>query len=119
MSMPVQRFSVWLAVMGLYPVLSVIPQEIFFRSFYFSRYGNLIGKKTRAVLMNGVLFGFSHIVLNNWIAPVLCVIGGIIFAQSYQQHHSLKWAVIEHSLYGCWIFTVGIGWYFITGNFVS
>ena len=70
-------------------------------------------------MVNGLLFGFAHIILNNWIAPTIVALGGIILAYSYQQHRSLKWAVVEHALYGCWIFTVGIGWYFFTGNWRS
>jgi hypothetical protein len=119
MTLPIEKFSMWLLVMALYPLLSVIPQELFFRSFYFARYRRIMAQRPVAVLVNGFIFGFSHIVLNNWIAPLLCFIAGVILAQSYQQHRSLKWAVIEHSLYGCWVFTIGIGWYFFTGNFVS
>lgn len=113
---PRERFSLWLVVMVLYPVVSVVPQELFFRSFYFTRYAGLLTEKSWGLLINGVLFGFSHIILNNWVAPSFCALGGVLLAQSYQKHRSLKWAVIEHSLYGCWVFTVGIGWYFYTGN---
>lgn len=113
---PLDRFPLWLAVMVLYPILSIVPQELFFRSFYFRRYGDIIPGKWPGILVNGLLFGFSHIVLNNWIAPTFCAVGGALFAYSYSQHRSLKWSVIEHTLYGCWVFTVGIGYYFFTGN---
>lgn len=119
MRFPLERFPLWLAVMVLYPPLSIVPQELLFRSFFFARYGAVLeklGKPAIAVLINGLAFGFSHLVLNNWIAPTFTVIGGTIIAHSFQQHRSLKWAVVEHALYGCWIFTVGIGWYFFTGN---
>lgn len=116
MRFPLDRFPLWFAVMVLYPLLSVVPQELFFRSFYFARYGGLAARGPYASFINGSLFGLSHIILNNWVAPSCCALGGILLAYSYQQHRSLKWAVIEHSLYGCWIFTVGIGWYFFTGN---
>jgi len=113
---PLSRFWVWLLVMVLYPLLSIVPQELFFRSFYFARYSGFVTERAAGLLVNGLVFGFSHIVLNNWIAPSFCAIAGVILAHSYRQHRSLKWAVIEHSLYGCWIFTIGIGWYFFTGN---
>jgi uncharacterized protein len=116
LSFPIQRFPLWCAVMALYPLLSIVPQELFFRSFYFARYQGAVTERLSGILANGLVFGFSHIVLNNWVAPSFCAVGGLIFAQSYQQHHSLKWAVIEHTLYGNWIFTVGIGYYFFTGN---
>ena len=114
MRFPLDRFWLWLAVMVLYPILSIIPQEICYRSFYFQRFGDLDQRLN--IVLNGLVFGFSHIVLNNWIAPSFCAIAGALFGYSYLQHRSLKWAVIEHSLYGCWVFTVGIGWYFFTGN---
>lgn len=116
MRFPLDRFPLWLAVMVLYPPLSIVPQELFFRSFYFTRYGGIVAEKNLGILINGILFGFGHVVLDNWIAPTFCALGGVILADSFQQHRSLKWAVIEHALYGCWIFTVGIGWYFFTGN---
>ena len=112
MRFPLDHFSLWLAVMALYPLLSVVPQELLFRSYFFKRYTNITGENMGAILINGVLFGFSHITFNNWIAPICGTLAGIILANSYRQHHSLKWAVIEHSFYGCWVFTIGFGWYF-------
>jgi hypothetical protein len=116
MAFPLEHFQLWYAVMVLYPVLSIIPQELFYRSLYFERYKGIVTEGWAGMLINGTLFGFSHIVLNNWIAPTFCAIGGALIAHSYQQHRSLKWAVIEHTLYGNWVFTVGLGWYFFTGN---
>lgn len=115
---PTEHFLFWLLIMALYPVISVIPQEFMFRSFFFSRYENIIGAKL-SILFNGLLFGYSHIVMNNAVAPFIAAIGGVILAHSFTQHRSLKWAVVEHALYGCWIFTVGIGWYFFSGNWVN
>ncbi len=116
LSFPAEHFWVWLLVLALYPVLSAAPQELIFRSFFFTRYSELIGEKLSAILINGFLFGFCHITFNNWIAPICSFFAGIILAHSYQQHRSLKLAVIEHALYGCLVFTIGIGWYFFTGD---
>jgi membrane protease YdiL (CAAX protease family) len=113
---PVENFWLWLLVMALYPVLSAAPQELIFRSFFFTRYNDLIGGKLSAILINGLLFGFCHITFNNWIAPICSFFAGVILAHSYQQHRSLKLAVIEHALYGCLVFTIGIGGYFFTGD---
>jgi len=54
--------------------------------------------------------------LNNWIAPTFSTVGGMIFAYGFDRHRSLKWATIEHAVYGCFVFTIGIGWLFFTGN---
>lgn len=115
--LPRERFVMWLAIMVLYPLVSTVPQEIFYRSFYFRRYGRLLPFMPYGLVLNGLLFGLAHIVFDNWVAPVFSALGGMLFAYSFNQHRSLKWAVIEHSLYGCWVFTVGIGWYFYAGNF--
>lgn len=112
---PRERTELWLMVMLLYPVLSVIPQELLFRSFYFTRYRDLLPGFWRMVGSNAFLFGLTHIMFKNWVAPLFCLIGGLIFAAHYQQHRSLKWAVIEHAVYGCFIFTIGLGWFFYHG----
>ncbi len=39
LSMPYYRPMLWLAVLVLYPLLSVIPQELVYRTFFFHRYG--------------------------------------------------------------------------------
>jgi membrane protease YdiL (CAAX protease family) len=116
LSFPLERPVLWLAVMTLYPILSVIPQELLFRSFFIERYAVLFARPRLRILLSGLCFGLSHLILNNWVAPSFTAIGGVIFAYGYFQHRSLKWAVIEHSLYGCFVFTIGFGWFFYTGN---
>jgi membrane protease YdiL (CAAX protease family) len=36
-------------------------------------------------------------------------IGGILFAYTYQKTKSTLLVSIEHAIYGCWLFTVGMG----------
>ena len=113
---PIHRPYLWAMVMVLYPIFSVIPQELVFRTFFFHRYGPLFGDwRWLAVVTNGALFGFAHIIFNNWIAVIgTAVVGGII-AYRYWMTQSY-WAVwLEHSLYGCLVFTVGLGGFFFTG----
>ena len=40
--------------------------------------------------------------------------GGLLFAWDYARHRSLRVTWIEHSLYGCLIFTVELGRLFYT-----
>jgi membrane protease YdiL (CAAX protease family) len=115
-SFPLQRPWFWLLVMVLYPILSVIPQEMVFRSFFFHRYKPLFSKTWAMILVSGLVFGFIHIVFHNFVSPSFCIIGGWMFAYSYSQHQSLKWAMVEHAAYGCLVFTVGIGFYFLVGG---
>lgn len=113
---PMHRTGLWAMVMLLYPILSVLPQEMIFRSFFMTRYESLFPNRWVLIGMSGLSFGLSHLILNNWIAPTFSAIGGMIFAHGFSRHRSLKWATIEHAVYGCFVFTIGIGWLFYTGN---
>lgn len=109
----------WAFVMVAYPILSVIPQEIIFRSFFFQRYSKIFPSAVSMVIASGILFGAAHLIFQNWVAPLMCVVGGIFFAHTYAKTKSLALAVIEHALYGCMIFTVGLGPYFYHGSVYS
>ena len=104
----------WLAVMVLYPVLSVVPQEIIFRRYLFTRFEGLMSPRV-LWLVSGLGFGFAHIVFQNWVAPILCGIGGLMFAQTYKRTRSLALVSLEHALYGDFVFTIGLGHYFFHG----
>jgi membrane protease YdiL (CAAX protease family) len=116
-SFPLQRPWFWLLVMILYPILSALPQELVLRSFFFRRYKDFFGEGALMIAVNAFVFGLIHVMFHNWVSPLLSVIAGTLFATSYTQHRSLKWAAIEHALYGNMIFTVGIGFYFLAGPF--
>lgn len=119
LSLPQEKPILWLMVMLLYPILSVIPQEIIYRSFFFERYKNLFKREWVMILANVALFSYAHIVFANWIAIIFTVIGGILFATSYSKTRSLLFVWFEHSLYGCMIFTSGLGWFFYRGTVQS
>ena len=108
--------SIWLIVMILYPLLSVVAQELVFRTFFFHRYGPLFKEaKWLAVMTNGLLFGFAHIIFGNLIAVLGSAVIGFVLAYRYYETRSF-WAVwFEHSLFGCLVFTVGLGGFFFTG----
>lgn len=113
---PRNRPDLWLTVMLAYPVVSVATQEIVYRTFFFHRYGPLFGPRAGlAIAANGVLFGFAHIVIGQPFAVVATILGGCLFAARYQETRSF-WAVfVEHTLWGAFIFTIGLGRYFFTG----
>ncbi len=106
----------WLALMALYPFLSVYPQEVFFRAFFFHRYRRLIGRGAGAIVAGAVLFGFVHIVFGNWISVLLSSAGGLLFARTYLSSGSLALASLEHAIYGDFIFTIGLGEFFFHGT---
>lgn len=114
---PRYRPELWLMVMVLYPLLSVIAQELVYRTFFFHRYGGLLGGFSIPVVaaLNGVLFGVGHVMFGNWIAIAGTAGIGALLAYRYMRTRSF-WAVwVEHSLFGCLVFTVGLGQYFFTG----
>ena len=113
---PFERPVFWLIVMVLYPVLSVLPQELMFRSFFFRRYRVLFTNDTMLILASALCFGFTHIVFHNWVSPLLSLIAGCVYRLQLPAHRSLKWAAIEHAAYGCMVFTIGIGSYFLVGG---
>ena len=116
LAMPLYVPALWLMIMALYPLLSVIPQELVFRTFFFHRYGPLFGDwKWMGVAVNGLLFGFAHIIFDNWLAVAGSAVIGAIIAYRYWVTRSFWAAWLEHTLYGCLIFTIGLGRFFFTG----
>ena len=115
LSLPRRTPLLWVAIVLLYPVLSVYPQSIVYRAFLFHRYGTLFGGGTGAVVASAFAFGFMHIVFRNDYAVVLTTAAGLLFAERYLQTGSLFVSAFEHSLYGCLIFTVGLGRFFYHG----
>jgi hypothetical protein len=113
---PRYAFETWIIVMILYPVISVTTQEIMYRVFFFHRYRVLFaGDPQGAIVLNAVLFSFSHIVFQNITTLIISFLGGLLFAWRYQSSRSYWALVLEHALYGNLIFTVGLGRYFYTG----
>lgn len=111
-SFPRENPLVWVLVMLLYPMLSVLPQEIIYRSFFFYRYRALFRNERELVVANAVLFAFCHIIFHNILAVAFTFAGGLLFARTYARTGSLALVTAEHALYGCFIFTIGLGRYF-------
>jgi len=106
----------WAVVMVLYPVLSVYPQALLYRVFFFERYAEVFPGRWPLILASAAGFAFMHIIFRNWLAVTLTFAGGILFASRYAATGSLLTSSCEHALYGCWIFTVGLGQYFYHGT---
>jgi hypothetical protein len=115
LALPRNQPLLWVLIMVLYPLLSVWPQEVIYRRFMFHRYAPVFGESNNMVIASAVAFGFAHIIFLNVVALVLTGLGGVLFATGYMRHRSLRFACYEHALYGCLIFTLGLGPYFYTG----
>ena len=113
---PRNRPDIYWAMMLLYPLISVPPQELVYRTFFFHRYGALFGRAWwAAIALNALLFGFGHIVVGTKLAIFGTMATGLLFALRYALTRSL-WAVyLEHALWGALVFTVGLGRFFFTG----
>lgn len=105
----------WLMVMLLYPPLSALPQELIYRTFFFHRYELVLRSHWMLVAVSALAFGYAHIIFENTLSVVLSTIGGAIFARRYDESQSLLVVALEHSLYGCAVFTIGLGRYFEHG----
>lgn len=116
LSFPGRAPVVWLLVMILYPLLSVYPQELVFRAFLFHRYQAIFPKVWQVIAASAVSFGFAHIVFLNWVSVALTVAAGVLFAWTFHRTQSLLVTAFEHALYGCLIFTVGLGDFFYHGT---
>ncbi|THB77794.1 MAG: CPBP family intramembrane metalloprotease [Desulfobulbaceae bacterium] len=100
----------------LYPVVSALPQEFIFCSFFFERYKDFFGSGSKMVIASGVMFAYAHCLYINPVAPTLSFFGGLIFASTYRKTNSLALVTIEHGLYGNFLFLIGLGFYFYGGN---
>lgn len=115
LSLPRERTDLWLKIMIFYPLLSVWPQELIYRSFIYHRYAPLFGTGRGYVAASTLMFGYMHILFLNWVAVFMTLIGGFLFSTDYRRNKSLALTCLEHSLYGCLVFTVGLGIYFYSG----
>jgi len=106
----------WALVMILYPVLSVYPQGIIYRSFLMHRYGSLLPSGLAVIIVSASAFAFMHLIFRNPLAVALTFVGGLLFAWRYKTTGSLFTSSLEHALYGCWLFTSGLGQYFYHGR---
>jgi len=99
----------WLVILFVYSLFSVYPQELIYRTFFFKRYAHLFTNQTLFIVINAALFSLAHIFFRNSLVMVLTFLGGILFALTFKRTQSTLLVSIEHAIYGCWLFTVGMG----------
>ena len=101
--------KLWVFILFIYSFFSVYPQELIYRTLFFKRYSNLFKSKTLLVFVNAILFALAHIFFKNTLVIIFTFFGGILFALTYLKTKSTLLVSIEHAIYGCWLFTVGMG----------
>lgn len=109
---PQHKPEQYLLTLVLYPFISVIPQEIAYRAYFYTRFAPLFKKQWIMVAVNGLLFSLAHIVYNNYLAIILAFLGGIVFSNTWLKSRSLGVTSTEHYFYGILIFSIGLGKFF-------
>ncbi|MDT8415715.1 MAG: CPBP family intramembrane glutamic endopeptidase [Flavobacteriaceae bacterium] len=100
---------VWVSILFVYSIVSVYPQEVLYRVFFFSRYEILFSNKRLLLFINAFLFSLAHIIFLNVFVLLVTFVGGLLFAYTYHHTRSTSMVFLEHTIYGYWIFTVGMG----------
>lgn len=107
-----ERPLLWALLMIFYPLCSVYPQELMYRTFFFHRYKRVFPHPFMMTGASALFFSYMHIVFQNVVAVILTLAGGILFAKTYNATRSTYAASFEHALYGCLLFTAGLHSYF-------
>lgn len=106
---PLNHPGLFVIIILVYTFLSVWPQEIIYRTFFFERYESLFRSKMVLIFVNAIVFSLAHLFFRNTLVLVLTFIGGLIFGATFVKYRSTTLVSIEHALYGNWLFTVGMG----------
>jgi membrane protease YdiL (CAAX protease family) len=101
--------KLWLLILLFYSLFSVYPQELLYRTFFFKRYKILFKNEYVFIFINALLFSLAHLFFKNTLVLMLTFVGGVLFAFTFKKTKSTLLVSIEHSIYGCWLFTVGMG----------
>ena len=106
---PLNKTRLWVIILLVYTFLSVWPQELIYRTFFFTRYERLFENKKLFIFVNAILFSLAHIFFRNTLVILLTFVGGLLFGFTYLKTKSTLLVSIEHAIYGNWLFTVGMG----------
>ncbi|RIA09961.1 CAAX prenyl protease-like protein [Flavobacteriaceae bacterium MAR_2010_72] len=99
----------WLVLLFIYSLLSVYPQELIYRTFFFQRYEMWFSNPKLFIFINAIVFSLAHLFFRNSLVIILTFIGGLLFAMTFNKTRSTLLVSIEHAIYGCWLFTIGMG----------
>lgn len=113
---PLRRPRLWLLIFFFYPLLSALPQEVIYRVYIFEAFEPLRRHPWVAFWISAAAFGWVHVIYAGWFAVLTSAGIGLILAGVYQKHRGepglLTALLVEHSLYGLAVFTLGLGRYF-------
>ena len=96
----------------IYPIFSAWPARSYFSHIYVSSVQAPFKSKTLRAYLSATSFALAHLLFANWIAVIGAFIAGLVFSFTYIHSRSTLLVAVEHSLWGCWLFTAGLGMYF-------
>jgi hypothetical protein len=102
-----------------YALVSVLPQELVFRSYAGWRLDSLGFGLFPAMLISAALFGWVHILFGSWLAVGLSFAAGLVFFHTFRKTDSLAAVWVEHSLFGIGVFVLGLDPLFYQGGFID
>ncbi|WP_172683940.1 CPBP family intramembrane glutamic endopeptidase [Desulfosarcina cetonica] len=112
---PINHRQVWFSILWTYALFAVYPQEIIYRGFFFHRYRHLFTNQRQRMHASAIAFSFAHLIYYHHYSILFSLIGGYLFAHTYQRSKSLIAVSVEHALYGCFMYTIGLGRFFYSG----
>ena len=115
-ALPRQRTAEWALLLLVYPLISVLPQEVLYRAFFLHRYRGLLGDGAVLLLANAAAFSLLHLAFRNLPAVALTFVAGLLFAHTYRRSGHLPLVLLEHALYGWTVFSVGLHSFFLTAH---
>lgn len=98
LNFPQQYPGFFILFIVLYPLLSVIPQEFLYRTFFFKRYRVLFKQPLLMVVASTIVFSYLHIIFHNIESVLLTLIGGYLFSQTYRGSGSLRLVTLAGTL---------------------
>ena len=113
---PRRRPDIWAVVMVGYPIVSVFAQGVVYRGVFLHRYRGVLGEGWAIIAVGAAIFGLAHVVMLEWMAVAITLVGGLLFTATQLKHRSLLASGLEHAMYGCWAFTVGYGEFLFAGS---
>ncbi|WGK64068.1 CPBP family glutamic-type intramembrane protease [Croceiramulus getboli] len=93
----------------VYALLSVWPQEVIYRTFFFERYKHWFKDQRLLCFVNAIVFSLAHLFFRNTLVLLLTFLGGLLFAFTYLRFKSTLAVSVEHAIYGNWLFAIGMG----------
>ena len=106
-------------ILIFYPLVSVYPQEVTHRAFFFHRYRAILPGRWSMIAVNTLAFMWLHAPFWHRMAFALTLPAGVLFAYTYDRTRSTLAVTLEHGLLGWWAFVVGLGWFVFTGSIGS